>query len=49
MQGAVLSDDDATVDAHYLAVREGLANDSYSLCVEVGLGISGYEYGTIDD
>ena len=49
MQGAVLTDDGATVDAHNLAVREGLANDSYCLCVEVGLGVSGYEYGTIDD
>ena len=49
MQGAVLTDDGATVDAHNLAVREGLANDSYCLCVEVGLGVCGYEYGTIDD
>ena len=49
MQASVLADNSTTVDAHNLPVRKSLTDDSQSLLVEVGLGIGGYQYGTIDD
>ena len=49
MEGTVLADDSAAVDAHNLAVGEGLSDDSQGFGIEVGLVVGGYEYGTIDD
>ena len=49
MEGAVLADDGAAVDAYNVAVGECLANDALGLGVEVGLVVGGDEHGTIDD
>ena len=49
MEGAVLANDGAAVDADNLAVGEGLSDDAQGLGIEVGLGVGGYQYGTIDD
>ena len=49
MERAVLPDNGPTVDTDYLPVREGFANDSQGLVVEVGLSISRTEHGTVDD
>ena len=49
MERAVLTDDGTTVNAHNLPVRIGLADDAHGLCIEIGLGIGGHQYGTIDD
>ena len=49
MEGAVLADDGAAVDAHNLAVGEGLSDGLQGFGVEVGLVVGGNQYGTIDD
>ena len=49
MEGAMLEDDGAAVDAHNFAVGEDLSDDSHGFCVEVGLVVGGNQYGTIDD
>ena len=48
MQGAVLLDERAAVDAYDLAFGECLANNAQRLAVEVGLGIGGAENGAVD-
>ncbi len=47
MQASVLFDDGTAVDAYDFSVREGLLDGAHSLCVEVGLGVGGHEYGTV--
>ena len=49
VQGTVLADDGATVDADDVSVGEGLADDAHGFLVEVGLVVGGYQDGTIDD
>ena len=49
MEGAVLLDDSATVNANNLAVGEDLTDDAHGLCIEVGLRIGRYQYRTVDD
>ena len=45
----MLADDGTAVDAHNLAVRKSLTDGMQSLCVKVGLGVGGHQYGTIDN
>ena len=49
MDGAVLADDGAAVDADNIAAREGCGDELQGLCVEVGLAIGRAEHGTVDD
>jgi hypothetical protein len=49
MEGAVLADDGAAVDADNLVVGECLADDTQGLGVEVGLSIGRDEYSAVDD
>ena len=49
VQGTVLLDDRPAVDAYNFPVRESLTNDAHRFSIEVGLCVSGYQYGTIND
>ena len=45
----MLLDDATAVDANDLAFREGLANESQGLCVEIRLIIGGNQHSAIDN
>ena len=49
MEGTVLLDDGAAIDAHDFAVRIGLTDNTHGLGIKVGLSVGGHEDGTIDD
>ena len=49
MQAAMLSSEDAAVDAYYLALWEGLSDLLFGLAVDGGVSVSGHQHGTIGD
>jgi hypothetical protein len=49
MEAAMLFDNATTIDGYDLTLRESLANQTEGFCIEIRLGISGTEYGTVDN
>ena len=45
----MLLDNTSTIDAHDVTIGESLAYQAQGLGIEIGLGVSGTEYGTIDN
>ena len=43
----MLPDNHLTVDCHHLSIREGLADDTDGLLVEVGLSVSGTKHSPV--
>jgi hypothetical protein len=48
MEAAMLFDNTSTVDAYDLTVREGFADETERLRVEIRLGVGGTEYSPIN-